>query len=97
MVTKRAHVLTFAFVGLILAKIHMVTKHHTRNKFVFFSLILAKIHMVTKRCNVGLEKMIRLILAKIHMVTKLYWWFGYIGLESYSSKNPYGNKTEIIP
>ena len=34
--------------GLILAKIHMVTKHNRAIKQMGYGLILAKIHMVTK-------------------------------------------------
>ncbi len=34
--------------GLILAKIHMVTKHKAKRSEVLSCLILAKIHMVTK-------------------------------------------------
>ena len=34
--------------GLILAKIHMVTKHKIGSVLSLLSLILAKIHMVTK-------------------------------------------------
>ena len=71
----------------------MVTKLHISSFYLLFSLILAKIHMVTKRKSVGVLSLLCLILAKIHMVTK-HKTLDLITFDwSYSSKNPYGNKT----
>ena len=56
--------------SLILAKIHMVTKHKIIANIVTNSLILAKIHMVTKQAKDLAVPEDGLILAKIHMVTK---------------------------
>ena len=70
MVTKPIAVRISPRKGLILAKIHMVTKHSQTKFLLFCCLILAKIHMVTKpKAKYGLS-FDRLILAKIHMVTK---------------------------
>ena len=55
---------------LILAKIHMVTKHIINLCAFVNSLILAKIHMVTKHAFFLASAFSCLILAKIHMVTK---------------------------
>ena len=49
MVTKHSFMFTSYFLGLILAKIHMVTKLFKDEELDRFRLILAKIHMVTKR------------------------------------------------
>ncbi len=48
MVTKQFSSLNVSKLCLILAKIHMVTKHKMDKVFNEESLILAKIHMVTK-------------------------------------------------
>ena len=56
-------------------------------------LILAKIHMVTKLFTENITVQLCLILAKIHMVTKLNFRLLFNDSQSYSSKNPYGNKT----
>ena len=72
MVTKRRADLVDQEGGLILAKIHMVTKHIIINDYDCLSLILAKIHMVTKRTGAVITAVTSLILAKIHMVTKLF-------------------------
>ena len=50
MVTKHSWVELNEVFGLILAKIHMVTKLRISNNPINDSLILAKIHMVTKPC-----------------------------------------------
>ena len=57
------------------------------------SLILAKIHMVTKPNFKSSSSRPSLILAKIHMVTKRINALPVRAYWSYSSKNPYGNKT----
>ena len=49
MVTKLNDSTWQTFKSLILAKIHMVTKHALTIALVLLSLILAKIHMVTKQ------------------------------------------------
>ena len=70
MVTKQLAKLAVDAAGLILAKIHMVTKLQNIDTNSFISLILAKIHMVTKPSGyIGINSPC-LILAKIHMVTK---------------------------
>ncbi len=48
MVTKLYVEKGFLTMSLILAKIHMVTKHEWNKALDDFCLILAKIHMVTK-------------------------------------------------
>ena len=48
MVTKLNEPSLSAVAGLILAKIHMVTKHQPLDADEQYCLILAKIHMVTK-------------------------------------------------
>ncbi len=48
MVTKLAGIVSILTSSLILAKIHMVTKHIIGKTTRDSSLILAKIHMVTK-------------------------------------------------
>ena len=70
MVTKQDNAYLEGQVGLILAKIHMVTKRRARNRFHDECLILAKIHMVTKQRFEAVLPPLSLILAKIHMVTK---------------------------
>ena len=51
--------------------------------------------MVTKLLCNRIKYHHSLILAKIHMVTKLELATIQEQLQSYSSKNPYGNKTEL--
>ena len=53
MVTKRYHAELKLHKCLILAKIHMVTKHTLKEETQPKSLILAKIHMVTKHDYCG--------------------------------------------
>ena len=48
MVTKPCQRCVFRLYSLILAKIHMVTKHEKASAMIRHCLILAKIHMVTK-------------------------------------------------
>ena len=70
MVTKHKSKGVHTKKGLILAKIHMVTKLTDIVNEYATCLILAKIHMVTKHMNVYVNAPACLILAKIHMVTK---------------------------
>ena len=70
MVTKPAYGYLQLNTGLILAKIHMVTKRNGEQSKKHKSLILAKIHMVTKLYYSYYLNRFGLILAKIHMVTK---------------------------
>ena len=74
MVTKRAAGILLSVLCLILAKIHMVTKHNVHVNDDIVGLILAKIHMVTKLCGGTVARNSR----------------------SYSSKNLYGNKTQLM-
>ena len=71
----------------------MVTKHLYDTANNDRGLILAKIHMVTKLNRRSVNYSLCLILAKIHMVTKPNAISVVNPYLSYSSKNPYGNKT----
>ncbi len=53
MVTKLGWIFSERNASLILAKIHMVTKHFRDASNQHTSLILAKIHMVTKHMTIG--------------------------------------------
>ena len=104
LILAKIHMVTKQFIdrnkerfGLILAKIHMVTKQTAPLELIVLCLILAKIHMVTKQLRSFHGFQLGLILAKIHMVTKLAPVTPSRVALSYSSKNPYGNKTLFIP
>ena len=79
----------------VLAKILMVTKRACESFGDRVSSVLAKIHMVTKLRQSALDLNVCSVLAKIHMVTKQNTPKKICRIQFCSSKNSYGNKTEI--